>query len=218
MNLRGCIFDHDGTLFDTECLYGIAWREAVNRLGLTPPVDDAFHDSLCGTAGEAMLSRIRARYPECNPAEVRDLCFRICFDLQNQSLPEKPGVREILRFTRERGLRLAIGSSSLRSQIVRNLAKTGLTEAFEAIVSGEDITHSKPDPECFLRAAEALHLSPAECCVFEDSPNGVRAAHAAGCLTVMIPDRLQPTPEIRALTDAVCPSFLEAIDWLRGHA
>lgn len=214
MSLRACIFDQDGTMFDTERLYGVAWRQAVQQLGLTPPVDDAFHDSLCGTAGELMLSRIRARYPSADPASIRDLAFRLCFDLQNQSLPEKPGLREILSFLQQRGLRLAIGSSSVRAQILRNLASTHLAPAFEVIISGEDITHSKPHPECFLKAAAALHLNPSECCVFEDSANGVRAAHDAGCLTIMIPDRIPPTPEIRALADAIFPSFHEAMQWL----
>ena len=217
MGIRACIFDQDGTMFDTERLFGIAWREAVNRLGLAPPVDDAFHDSLCGTAGETMLSRIRARYPSADPAAIRDLCFRLCFEMQDSDLTEKPGLHDIVDALRARGIRLAIGSSTRRSQILRNLRRSGLDNAFEVVVSGDDIAHSKPHPECFLKAAAALGLPPSDCCVFEDSFNGVRAARSAGCITIMIPDRIQPTDEIRALADAVCPDFFAALRWLEQY-
>ena len=76
------------------------------------------------------------------------------------------------------------------------------------------MTHSKPHPEIFLRAAEALHAAPENCYVIEDSFNGIRAAAAAGAHPLMVPDLLQPTEEIRALTEQVFPSLYELLSFL----
>jgi beta-phosphoglucomutase-like phosphatase (HAD superfamily) len=88
------------------------------------------------------------------------------------------------------------------------------------MVTGSDVTKGKPDPEVFLRCAAALGIEPAACLVLEDSPFGILAAQAAGMRRIMVPDIVEPTAEIRAVTDAVLPSladvpaYMERAGWL----
>ena len=83
------------------------------------------------------------------------------------------------------------------------------------MISGEDVSRGKPNPDAFLLAAQRLGLNPADCYVFEDSFNGVRAGHAAGCFTVMIPDLLTPDQEIAKYYDACYPNLLTALGKIR---
>ena len=104
-----------------------------------------------------------------------------------------------------------MASSSVRQQIISNLELSGLNHYIDAVVSGEDVSTGKPDPEIFLTAARALGCQPEQCFVFEDSMSGVMAGHAAGCDTVMVPDLIAPTPEILPMCFRVCESLTDAL-------
>ena len=80
--------------------------------------------------------------------------------------------------------------------------------------TGEDVTNGKPHPEVFLTAAERLGENPADCIAFEDSINGIKSAHAAGMVTVMVPDMLQPTDEIIPMIDCLCESLEQSIPFI----
>ena len=112
------------------------------------------------------------------------------------------------------GLPRIVASSSPRNMIEMNLQTTGTARYFHDVVSGTEVAHSKPAPDTFLLAAEKLHLDPHDCLVLEDSFNGVRAGRAAGCVTVMVPDLMQPTEEIAQLYDRKCEDLLEVRDLL----
>ena len=107
---------------------------------------------------------------------------------------------------------MAVASSSLKHQLDANLIKSGLIDYFDEVVSGTELKHGKPAPDIFLHAADMLGYKPEECYVFEDSANGIRAGHAAGCVTVMIPDLIAPTPEIESLCTKVCSDFYQVKD------
>jgi beta-phosphoglucomutase-like phosphatase (HAD superfamily) len=96
-------------------------------------------------------------------------------------------------------LKRAVATSASRHAADLHLGRSGLRDKFQVIVTRDDVAHGKPFPDVFLRAAELLDVLPAECLAVEDSMNGVRAAHAAGMMPVMVPDMLQPTREIAAL-------------------
>lgn len=207
---KGVIFDQDGILFDTEQVYFKSWKKAGAQMGF--PVPDEFCYAVSGSSGQGMLDIIRRHFPDADPAAYRDLCFAICMEEQNKYLPEKPGLHEITAFFRQKGLKMAVASSSKLAQVERNLTTAGIREDIAAVITGESVTHGKPDPEIFLRAAELLGLAPEDCYVFEDSYNGVRAGHAAGCCTVMIPDLIQPDEEISQLYDRCCKDFFQVIE------
>ena len=129
-------------------------------------------------------------------------------------MPCKKGLKELLATLEDMGLPRIVASSSPRNMIEMNLQTTGTVRYFHDVVSGTEVAHSKPAPDTFLLAAEKLHLDPHICLVLEDSFNGVRAGRAAGCVTVMVPDLMQPTEEITKLYDRKCSDLLEVRDLL----
>lgn len=210
MQIKGAIFDQDGLLFDTEILFQRAWIQAGTEMGVAVPA--AMTRALCGCGRDALPAVIGRFLPELDVSAYVDRAISLAFNAQMTMTPVlKPGVREMLACCREKGVRTAIATSSMLHLVEHNLASTGLVGAFDAIVTGSDVEHGKPEPDIFLLAAAKLGLAPADCLVFEDAFTGIRAAHAAGCRPVLIPDRLEPTAEILEL--CICrSSLLEARD------
>ena len=114
-------------------------------------------------------------------------------------MPEKPGLRALLSWLRDSAVKTAIATSSERRFVDFYMAHADLEHPFDAIVTGDQVARSKPEPDIFLRAAAELGVSPADCVALEDSYNGIKAAHAAGMRPVMVPDLLPPTPEVERL-------------------
>lgn len=210
---KGAIFDMDGLLFDTERLYCQSETNAAYQFGQTPHPN--FTNAISGTSGETALEVIRTYYPAVDPQKFWDACIDGVVEILKKEVPKKPGVDEILSFFQSHGVKMAVASSSSREMIQRNLQNAGIADYFQAIVSGVEIARSKPAPDIFLKAVDLLGLSPAECYVFEDSLNGVRAGIAAGCASIMIPDLSQPTPDILESCEAVYSSLNEACQALR---
>lgn len=206
--IRGVIFDMDGLMFDTERLWTPLWAPAAEQLGLPAP-DEAFKVKARGLAGENMLRHISAYYPGADPQKVLDLVWQLGEEVFAKGVPVKPGLRELLDYLEQIGMPRIVASSSPRSMVARNLQNTGTARYFHDIVCGTDVKLSKPDPAIFLEAARRLKLDPADCLVLEDSYNGVRAGHAAGAVTVMVPDLQPPDAEMRRLYNRCCQNLLE---------
>ncbi len=193
----------DGTLYDTERIYERAWQVA----GVTRGV----YLQLIGRSRDNIL-RILEENGYDGPA-VRAQKQEYVREALRGEIPLKPGVRGTLRWLRERGFRTAVATSSSMDTTEEYLMRTGMREDFTKVVSGQLLEHGKPAPDIFLLAAKELSSEPARCMVVEDSFNGVRAGHAAGMYTVMIPDLLPPDEEIMRLADAV----LDSMEELAGH-
>lgn len=129
--------------------------------------------------------------------------------------PKKPGLDELLAWLDANHIPMAVASSSRVHVIEGNLNNWGLTHYFKALVSGQQVKHSKPDPEIFLLAAEKLGTAPAHTLVLEDSYNGVRAGAAGGFVTVMVPDLLPADDEMRGLYTMECTSLNEVLAKLK---
>lgn len=212
---KGAIFDQDGLMFDTEMIYEKCWYAVAEELGFEVP--DAFFTEICGSSGENMLNVIRRFIPQTDPKEYVRLVFARSHEMQDINLPEKKGLREILEFFRENGVRMAVASSTVRSRVEKNLRKSGIDGYFQTLVTGDEVSNGKPDPEIFLKAAEKLGLAPEECYVLEDSYNGIRAGHAAGCFSIMVPDRIAPDEEILGKCDLCCENLLEVMEKIRNQ-
>jgi HAD superfamily hydrolase (TIGR01509 family) len=126
-------------------------------------------------------------------------------------VPIKTGARELLMELRERNIPTAIATSSRAPHAQHQLAAVGLLDMFATIVTRNDVINPKPHPEPYLLAASRLGVDPLTCLALEDSPSGVRAAHAAGMQTIMVPDLVHPSAEIRALGIAI----MESLDHVR---
>lgn len=210
--MKGVIFDKDGILFDTESIYVRSWKKAGNTLGY--PITNEICHEISGTSKTSQHSILHRHFPDIDSEKTMELCLKYTSEEMSAHLPEKPGVHEILEYFTQKGMKIAVASSSPKDQIIENLNRCGIKKYFDHIVSGMNLEHGKPWPDIFLLAAKKLGLPPEECYVFEDSFNGVRAGHKAGCKTIMIPDQEQPTEEIKQLYTACYSDFFEVIDAL----
>ena len=186
--INGVIFDMDGTMFDTERMWATFWDPALKALGL--PYKEGLAEAARGTAGETTRNVVRSFYgPDCDADGIVESLHRVADEVfLSAPVPKKPGLDALLAWLDEQRLPMAVASSSREAMIRNNLDQWGMTHYFKAIVSGQHVAHSKPDPEIFLLTAEKLGVEPARCLVLEDSYNGVRAGARGGVLTVMVPD------------------------------
>lgn len=214
------IFDMDGLLFDTEALYqrAIAAASAEGGYDLS-----AASRLMIGRPLDQSRCLLRELYGPAFPLEdFINAMFRHFDLLAVHCLHVKPGVRELLDILDDLQLPRAIATSSAHHRVQDHLTAHKLGERFSAIVGHGDYTASKPAPDPFLVAAGRLGVEPRLCLALEDSPNGVRSAFAAGMMTVMVPDLLEPTDEIFALCSFVARDLHEVrraiLDGRNGRA
>lgn len=192
------VFDMDGVLFDTQKIYCRAWEIAAEVLGI-PDISEPLIKCI-GMNRNDQEKLLNSYYDDSFPFEDFYREKNIAFDrILAQGVPVKPGTRELLKFLRDKGARVALASSTRMSLISENLKNTGLTDYFDRIISGDSVTHSKPAPEIYTKACGILDVAPAETYAVEDSYNGIRSAAAAGMKVIMVPDMQPPTDEIDAL-------------------
>lgn len=179
------IFDMDGVLLDSEPIH----LESTNMIlaGHGGSLSKAANDEFIGWNERAYWTALALRFGLPGPIEAyirrrQDLML----DLLKRRLPIADGVRDVLRDFADRGVPLAVASSSQRAVIEHVLAAGGLSDRFGAIASGDEVKRSKPDPEIFLLAAARLAAPPERCLVFEDAPHGARGALAAGMLCARV--------------------------------
>ncbi len=211
---QGAIFDMDGVLFDTERMYQETWREVASEMGITLPPEYTYYVS--GASKDGVYEAVRRFYHTDDPLRITTEVYERMHVKQQSPLPIKPGVTEILQYFKEQKIKTAVASSTFHEQVKDNLEHNGLASYFDTVICGDEVTKAKPDPEIFLKAAEKLSLSPQDCYVFEDSFNGIRAAHAAGCVAVMVIDLMEPDKEIRSLADYIFSDLSEARNILSG--
>lgn len=205
------ILDLDGTVLDTERVYVETFHETVAPFGYTLPRE--FLYSLVGGTREQFRTRLRAQLGDDFPYDDHRRAYLARRDeLLALGIPIKPGVTELLDTIAALGLKTAIATAATRENAEANLIRAGLRDRFEVVITRDDVEHSKPNPDIFLAAAAGIGVGPADCLAIEDSHNGVRSAHAAGMLTVMVPDILPPNDEMRML----CLAVVEDLHGVRG--
>ncbi len=190
MTIQACIFDLDGVIVDTAVYHYQAWKRLANELGFD--FTEIQNERLKG------ISRVRSLQlmlewggMEKTPEEQQVLATRKndwYVNMINRMTPQEilPGVLPFLQQCRAAGIKTALGSASKNAHTI--LERTGLLPLFDAVVDGNAVTASKPDPEVFLRCAELLNIAPVRCVVFEDALAGIEAAKAAGMKAIGIGD------------------------------
>ena len=210
--VEGVIFDMDGLMFDTEPVWTRAWTPTLATIGLefNPQLADAAR----GTSGKSMEAVINRFLPDVDAAYVRETLFATAHDMMTAGVPKKPGLDELLAFLAEQEVPLAVASSSSPELIDLHLRNGSVREYFSKLVSGVGMSHPKPEPDIFLKAADALGVEPARTLVLEDSLSGVHAGVAGGFVTVMVPDMVAPDDWAREHATHICASLLEVRDLL----
>jgi HAD superfamily hydrolase (TIGR01509 family) len=213
--IQAIIFDMDGLMLDTERLAQAAWQRAGAELGYDLP--DEIYLLAVGRTAQATEEIFRGHFGADSPfAEIYARKQQYYHDAIEQGLvPLKAGLLELLDLIDELGLPKAVATSTARPLAEQKLRATGLLNRFPFIVCGNEVPNGKPAPDIFLAAAAKLEIAPAHCLVLEDSPAGIRAAHAAGMRAVHIPDLVPSSAEIAALAFHVAAD-LHAVPALVG--
>ncbi len=217
MGISAVLFDFDGLIIDSETpLFDIwtaiyaehgqtltldAWQHALGTQGGFDPVSDLLGRTARSCDPTALTARVTAEH------------WRIC-----ANEPLQPGIVERLDEARELGLRTAVASSSSAKWVRAWLSHHDLLSRFDVVCTRDDVARVKPAPDLFLLAAERLGVSAETCLVFEDSPNGIRAARAAGMRVVAVPrglTRTLPLPDpdlvVDSLADVPLTGMLEKL-------
>ena len=214
---KAVVFDMDGVLFDTERLCQDSWIEVANRRGL-PDMEIIFPKCIGRNANDSrqiVLEAYGADFDyEVFRREASDWFWKY---LEENGLPVKEGVRELLNWLKEQGWRIGLASSTRRSSVISHLEQAGIKDFFEEIITGDMVEHCKPLPDIYLLACRKLMVDPAETYAIEDSPNGIRSAYRAGMKPIMVPDLLSPDGEMEQLSTCIFPGLLDVLDYFRSQ-
>lgn len=189
-NVKGLIFDLDGTLADTMPIHFIAWKNAFAHYGIdfTPEL----FSKLAGIPLYPTVEKINQMFgTNINPKEVGDLKEEE-FENNLHRAPEIKVVTDLVRKYYGK-IPMSIGTGGSRRLSLKTLGNIGLDRYFDILVSSEDVSHFKPHPETFLKCAEKMGVAPADCVVFEDSILGLQAAHTAGMMSVDVTEYYEVT-------------------------
>jgi HAD superfamily hydrolase (TIGR01509 family) len=206
-NVGAVLLDMDGTLLDTEKIYFDSLVAALHAHGYT---DDAVAlcQAMVGLPGPACEAMLLDRYGERFPLAEISRAFLVNRDkFMEAGLPLKPGTLELLDGLAAADCPMAIVTSSSRRSAERHLSLAGIRSRFDTILTLDDVTRGKPSPDLYLLAGTRLGYAPQACVAVEDSNHGVTASHAAGAITIMVPDMAPPTDETRAKCVAVLPDL-----------
>lgn len=201
------IFDMDGLLFDSEALYRDAVVTAAGELGHRFGPDDFL--KLVGHPWSVNRVTLQDHVGPTGDLDALQAAWMRHHERMKASLALKAGVIELLDRLDELRLPRAICTSSDHATVEHNLGLHGLLGRFDAVIASGDYAESKPAPDPYLRAAEVLGVAPADCLALEDSHAGVQAAAAAGMRTVMVPDLLPATEDVRGMCEWVARDLHE---------
>lgn len=216
--MNAVVFDMDGLMFDTERICVQAWDYAGEKMGI-------------GKAGYMVLKTLGMNRVETGEMWKRE--FEERYDEQElhrysheftsgyykeNALPVKKGLYILLDYLKSSGYKMAVASSSQRSEIEEHLRDARVSEYFQVVIGGDMIKRSKPDPEIYLKACEALSEVPEDCYALEDSKNGLLAAHRAGCIPLMVPDLWEPDDEILEIIAGEFDDLEKVKEYIEGSS
>ncbi|MBR3881207.1 MAG: HAD family phosphatase [Mailhella sp.] len=208
------VFDMDGVLIDSERLVLRAWLHVGQQLGI-PGLNDLFYKAIGTTHAHTATLFATAFGEDFDYLDFRDRVRSYYYgELTADGIPLKHGVIELLDWLKANGWAIGLASSSREVSVRYSLEKTGLLPYFQALVCGDMLTVSKPAPDIYLKACAELGTDPRTAYAVEDSYNGIRAAHAAGMIPIMVPDMVPANDEMRERSAIILPDLLAVRDWL----
>lgn len=215
MQLRAILFDHDGTLVNSEPIHYRMWTQVLQRYGFTL-TEQQYKDHYAGVPTPANAIDLVQRFgidesPE-QLAEAKNAATRAY--LERQSFPLMPGVEAAISFFHSAGLKLAVVTGASVNGVQTTLQVNEFKDYFSAVVSGDDVQASKPAPDCYLLALERLGVSAAECLAIEDTLHGLEAAFRAGIDCVALPTEMSRHQDFN-LAVAVLGGMPETVEYVR---
>ena len=194
-------------MLDTEPVSQCAWKNAAREAGYD--LEESFFEQMTGRNMASVHALLLGHCGGDFPAvEIGDRARQLYRDtLSVNGVIHKPGLAELLGFLDERQVPRAVATSATREEARHQLDLADLLHRFETIVTGDQVSRGKPDPELFLLAAERLGCRPGDCAVLEDSGPGIRAARAAGMTAILVPDSREPEAATRQAAHVVVSSL-----------
>ena len=213
--MKAVVFDMDGVLFDTERVCMESWVAVAERLGMKG-MAEVFPSCIGRNAADDEMI-IKEHYGmDFDYVGFRKLASEEFWKrIEEKGRPIKKGVRELLAYLKAEGWKVGLASSTHHDSVMRRLEEAGLAEYFSNVIGGDEIVHSKPEPEIYLKSCEKLGVDPRETYAIEDSYNGIRSASAAGMKPIMVPDLLPPTEEMRTLSTVILKDLLEVMAYFQ---
>lgn len=212
---KAVLFDMDGTMFDTEKIGWDGFLRAFKAYGYD--VSDELSQRLIGCTYPMMQQILTEEFGEDLPLDEIMKIREVYMDeyLKKNGVPEKPGLRSLISYLVENDIPIGVVSANRSSQIYRYLRMAGLAQFVDTVICAQDLANPKPDPMAYLKGAHALDVAPEDCLVVEDSPIGAQAGINAGMPTVMIPDMVAPTAEIRKEVVGIYPNLYRVVQLLK---
>jgi sugar-phosphatase len=205
---QAAVFDLDGTLVDSETRSHESWQHVFRSRGIVP--DDSLIRAFVGRRGIDVHDLLKEQVPGHDPAELMAASSEHFHAPHQPPLGPLAGAVELVQLIAAAGVPLALVTSAGRRYAEQILTELGVRELFSVVLTAEDVTVGKPDPEGYLAAARRLGVPPSACVVFEDAPAGVAAAKAAGMYCVAV--ATTHSPEDLADADQVVPD-LTRVTW-----
>lgn len=200
MKFKTALFDFDGVIVDTEPLYDIFWNEAGVRY-------ETGIDNFAAVIKGTTLPHIMEKYFSDRSEEFRQMVIKESTEYEStMPLPAMPGSMEFLHLLKGKGVKMGLVTSSDNSKVERAFRLHHLENMFDTVVTADRITRGKPDPMCYLLAADDLHVSPSDCLVFEDSFAGIKAGTAAGMRVIGL-STTNPAESLKDKVYEVIPNF-----------
>lgn len=213
--MNAVIFDMDGVLFDTERLAIECWDTVGEKIGL-------------GKLGYMVFKTMGRTTPESVKIFQNEFGDRFDNDIfqkeikefndnyfEKHGVPMKEGLVELLKFLDIASYKTAVASSSSKKSVLHHLCSTDIDDYFDAVICGDMVKKSKPEPDIYLTASAILGEEPQNCYAVEDSRAGLISAHNAGCKVVYIPDLYEADEEILKLVDFKFNSLTEFMEHLK---
>lgn len=197
--IKAVVFDMDGLMFDTERVFIKAWDYAGEKAGLGKAGYMVY--KTLGTNKEETSRLLKEEFGESDNVEA---LWKYSSEFMQKYYTEnkvqvKKGLYVLLDYLKEKRYKLAVASSTSRTTVERYLKEAGISDCFEAVVCGDMIEKSKPEPDIYIKACERIGTPPHECYALEDSRNGLLSAYRAGCKVIMVPDLWQPDEEMKSI-------------------
>lgn len=218
-NFKAAIFDMDGLLLDSEQLALQAFEIGCEQFGLDDQTE--LFMRFVGTNAEKGNAEMKQALDGLIDVDNFIKTWRGIYAdwIAKKPVPLKAGVKEVLTHLNLLNIPIAVATSTKTAAAKKKLKMAGIFDYFDVVIGGDQVSHSKPNPDIFLKAAATLSFEPSRCIAFEDSPNGVRSAVAAGMTVVQIPDMIKPDSALLSLGHSVFDTLSDVLtyDFLKQH-